>query len=317
MLRMPRSIALILSLGVSAIARAQGVISFNVQASAPTAPQPVGQTIPMNIGYQWNNANGGLHSVSIVLGIPSNLELISASVPAASGSTSSMFQYQSTFTTNIPAPFSTGQPQNVSGNGSFTINVRSRAGSAPGTQQCVTVAGGVDGRSFPQQPVCITVGAAAPAVPPHWTLTQTLSDGTGSTEPNALFRVDLADPSATTSGEPSLVGASIGLSLVATSGTSAAKIVAVTQGPALSSGMPSGWSVVGNLPGTSVAVAMQAPLSPLAPPTSFYVHVSLTGNATGSTTMLKSTLNAGLSNNPTGGLTLNGSNEIRVVAIPK
>ncbi len=155
-------------------------------------------------------------------------------------------------------------------------------------------------------------GSNTPVVS-HWAITHELADGTGITAPTAIFRVRIMNSSAMTPGEPELVSPSVNYSVI-----NPAKIIAVTQSPSPSSGLPAGWTISVGLPSAFTTVTGPATPAPTATLPVLYVHVSLAGVALGGTNQAMASLTYKLSSNPQSApLVIGNTKEIRVVTVLK
>ncbi len=300
-------------------------------ASSANGPQAPGQTFSMTMNYQWSGASSGLHNLTVSFALPSTLELVNSSSPLG-GNPSGLRTFRRSFTTASGNPFN--QAANVSGNGSITLALRFRNGVSAGAQACVLPAISDAGSGGPSSQQCFTAGgsggpggpggpgtgmggkpgggSSTPAVS-HWAITHELADGTGVSAATAIFRVKIVNGSAMAPGEPGLVSPSVNYSVI-----NPAKIVAVSQSPSASSGLPAGWAISGVLPSAAVTVTGPATLAPNATLPVLYVHVSLAGVALGGTNQGVASLIYKLSSNPQSALLVIGNTkEIRVVTVLK
>lgn len=315
-------------------APAPPAISLSLSTSTPAAgPQAPGQTFSMAMNYQWSNASSGMHNLTVSFVVPQALELVNSSSPLG-GNANGFRTYGRSFKTTVGGPFNQ-QAANVSGSGSFTLTLRFRQGVSAGTQACVAPSITDAGQSGPSSQQCFTAassggpggsgggmgggtgggtggGSSTPAVS-HWAIAHELTDGTGITAPTAIFRVRIMNPSAMTPGEPGLVSPSVNYSVI-----TPAKIVAVSQSPSASSGLPAGWAVSAALPAGAITVTGPATLAPTATLPVLYVHVSLAGVALGGTNQAMASLIYKLSTNPQSApLVMGNTKEIRVVTVLK
>lgn len=326
MLHIVLPVAALLLLPPRAVAQTGINLTLNTNSSA-NGPQAPGQQFSMSMNYQWSNAPGGQHNLSVSFSVPAPLEIVNASAPLG-GSPNGMRSFVRSFTTTAAGPFN--QSSNTSGAGSFTLMLRFRAGvtagtqaciapvlrdngpSGPSSQQCFTAGGGSGGPGGPGGPGNPGGGTNTPAVS-HWGINHELADGTGVTAPTAIFRVRILNATPTAVGEPGLVAPIITYSVI-----NPAKIVAVSQSPSPSSGLPMGWTVSGALPSAAVSITGPATLAPTATLPVLYVHVSLTGVALGGTNQAVAALVYKLSSNPQSApMTLGSTKEVRVVTVLK
>ena len=325
-------------LAMPAPAVAPPSISLTLTTSATAnGPQAPGQTFSMTMNYHWSNASHGAHSVTVSFTLPQGLELVNSSSPLG-GNPNGPRTAGRSFNTVTAGPFN--QPSNVSGSGSFTLALRFRQGVNAGTQACVSPAiyDAASSRpsSGPSSQQCFTAAGGGPGGPggpgggmgggpggpgggsntpvvSHWALTHELVDGTGISAPTAIFRVRIVNGSAMVQGEPGLVSPSVNYSVI-----NPAKIVAVSQGPSASSGLPAGWAISGALPSAVITVTGPAALAPTATLPVLYVHVSLAGVALGGTNQAMASLIYKLSSNPQSApLVIGNTKEIRVVTVLK
>lgn len=304
-------------------------LSTFTSASGPQAP---GQNFSLTMNYQWSNASSGSHNLTVSFAVPQALEIVNSSTPLG-GNSNGLRTAGYSFSTVTAGPFK--QPSNVSGNGSFTLALRFRQGVNAGTQACIAPSISDVGSPGSSSQQCFTAGGPGgfggsgggtgggtgggsgggsntPAVS-HWAITHDLVDGTGISAPTAVFRVKIVNGSAMTPGEPGLISPSINYSVI-----NPAKIVAVSQSPSASSGLPAGWAISGALPSAFVMVTGPTTLAPTAMLPELYVHVSLTGMALGGTNKGTASLLHKLSSNPQSALLVIGSTkEIRLVTVLK
>lgn len=317
-----------------AVATPQAIsLTLNTMSSA-NGPQAPGQTFSMTVNYQWSNASSGVHNLRVSFAVPQALEIVNSSSPLNGNPNGVMFAGRS-FKTVTGGPFN--QPSsNVSGNGSFTLALRFRQGVNAGTQACISPSISDAGPSGPSSQQCFTAGGSggpggsgggtgggtggggtgggsgAPVVS-HWAITHELADGTGISAPTAIFRVKIVNGTPMAAGEPGLVSPSLNYSVI-----NPAKIVAVSQSPSASSGLPAGWAISGALPSAFITVTGPATLAPTATLPVLYVHVSLAGVALGGTTQAMASLIHKLSSNPQSApLVIGNTKEIRVVTVLK
>ncbi len=324
--------AALLALPPAAAAPPSISLTLNTTSSA-NGPQAPGQTFSMTMSYQWSNASSGLHTLRVSFALPQALEIVNSSSPL-SGNPNGVQSVGRSFTTASGNPFN--QSSNVSGNGSFTLALRFRQGVNAGTQACLSPAITDAGAPGPSSQQCFTAAGNGPGGPggpgggmgggpggpgggsntpvvSHWAITHELVDGTGISAPTAIFRVRIVNGSAMVQGEPGLVSPSVNYSVI-----NPAKIVAVSQGPSASSGLPSGWAISGALPSAFVTVTGPATLAPTATLPVLYLHVSLTGVALGGTNQAMASLIYKLSSNPQSApLVIGNTKEIRVVTVLK
>lgn len=310
-------------------------LTLNTSSSA-NGPQAPGQTFSMSMNYQWANASNGMHNLVVSFTVPQALEIVNSSSPL-SGNPNGIRSVGRSFNTTSGSPFNK-QSSNVSGNGSFTLALRFRQGVSAGTQACVSPSISDAGPSGPSSQQCFTAGGSGGPGGPgglgggagggtggglgggsntpvvsHWAITHDLADGTGISAPTAIFRVRVVNASAMAQGEPGLVSPSINYSVI-----NPAKIVAVSQSPSASSGLPMGWAISGALPSAAITVTGPATLAPTATLPVLYVHVSLAGVALGGTNQGMASLIYRLSSNPQSApLVIGNTKEIRVVTILK
>lgn len=308
-------------------------LTTSATANGPQAP---GQTFSMTTNYQWLNASNGMHNLTVSFMVPQALELVNSSSPLG-GNPNGLRTAGRSFKTVTGGPFN--KQSNVSGNGAVTVALRFRQGVNPGTQACVSSSIAEAGSGGPSSQQCFTAGGAGGSGGPgggmgggtgggvgggtgggtntpvvsHWAIAHELVDGTGISAPTAIFRVRIVNPSAMAQGEPGLVSPSINYSVI-----NPAKIVAVSQGPSASSGLPMGWAISGALPSAAITVTGPATLAPTATLPVLYVHVSLTGVALGGTNQGMASLIYKLSSNPQSApLVIGNTKEIRVVTVLK
>lgn len=303
-------------------------LSTSSSANGPLAP---GQTFALNVNYQWSNASGGLHTLTVAFTVPQALEIVSSSSPL-NGNPNGIMTAGRSFTTVAAGPFN--QPSNVTGTGSFSLTLRFRQGVSAGTQACVSPSISDAGQPGPSAQQCFTAGGSGgpggpggpgggtgggsgggssiPAVS-HWALTHDLADGTGISASTAIFRVKILNGSATVPGEPGLISPMVTYSVI-----NPAKIVAVSQSPSASSGLPAGWTLSSALPSAVINITGPTTLAPTAMLPELYVHVSLAGVALGGTNRGTAALIYKLSTNPQSALLVLGiPKDIRVVTVLK
>lgn len=322
-------IAALLALPPAAAAPPSIHLTLNTSATA-NGPQAPGQTFSMTMSYQWSNASHGTHNLTMAFTVPQALEIVNSSLPLG-GNPTGMRTVGRSINTVTGGPFN--QSSNTSGSGSLTLNLRFRQGVGAGTQACVSPSIAEANSSGPSSQQCFTAagggpggpggpgggmgggtggGTNAPAVS-HWAITHDLADGTGISAPTAVFRVKIVNSSAMAQGEPGLVAPSVNYSVI-----NPAKIVAVSQSPVASSGLPMGWAISGALPSAAITVTGPATLAPTATLPVLYVHVSLAGVALGGTNQAMASLVYKLSSNPQSApLVIGNTKEIRVVTVLK
>ncbi|MHB1095936.1 MAG: hypothetical protein ACYC3F_07155 [Gemmatimonadaceae bacterium] len=322
--------AALLALPPAAAAPPSISLTLNTSASA-NGPQAPGQTFSMTMMYQWSNASNGMHNLTVSFALPPVLEIVNSSSPLG-GNPNGIRTVGRSFKTLTGGPFN--QSSNTSGNGSFTLALRFRPGVTAGTQVCVKPSITDAGSPGPSSQQCFTAGGnggpSGPGGPgggmgggpgggsnmpviSHWAIAHELVDGTGISAPTAIFRVRIVNSSAMAQGEPGLVSPSVNYSVI-----NPAKIVAVSQGPSASSGLPVGWAISGALPSASITVTGPATLAPTATLPVLYLHVSLTGVALGGTNQAMASLIYKLSSNPQSApLVIGNTKEIRVVTVLK
>lgn len=326
--------AALLALPPAAVAPPSINLTLSTSSSA-NGPQAPGQTFSMSMMYQWSNASNGMHNVTVSFTVPQALEIVNSSSPLG-GNSNGIRTAGRSFTTVTGGPFN--RPSNTSGNGSFALTLRFRQGVSAGTQACVAPSIADAGSPGPSSQQCFTAGGSGgpggsgglgggtgggtggglgggsntPAVS-HWAITHDLADGTGISAPTAIFRVRIVNSSAMAQGEPGLVSPSINYSVI-----NPAKIVAVSQSPSASSGLPMGWAMSGALPSAAITVTGPATLAPTATLPVLYVHVSLTGVALGGTNHGMASLIYKLSSNPQSApLVIGNTKEVRLVTVLK
>lgn len=320
--------AALLAMPAAAVTPPSISLSLSTFTSA-NGPQAPGQNFSLTMNYQWSNASNGSHNLTVAFAVPQALEIVNSSTPLG-GNPNGIRTAGRSFTTVTGGPFN--QSSNTSGNGSFTLTLRFRQGVNAGTQACIAPSIGDGGAPGPSSQQCFTAaggpggsggfgggtgggaggGTNTPAVS-HWAITHELADGTGISAPTAIFRVKIVNSSAMTPGEPGLITPSINYSVI-----NPAKIVAVSQSPSASSGLPAGWAISGALPAAFITVTGPATLAPTATLPVLYVHVSLAGIALGGTNQAMASLLHKLSSNPQSALLVIGSTkEIRLVTVLK
>ncbi len=324
--------AALLVLPPAAVAPPSISLTLNTSSTA-NGPQAPGQTFSMTMVYQWSSASSGMHNLTVGFALPQGLEIVNSSSPL-SGNPNGVRTFQRSFTTASGNPFN--QSSNVSGGGSFTVALRFRQGVSAGTQACVAPSLRDAGSPGPSSQQCFTAAGGGPGGPggpgggmgggpggpgggsntpvvSHWAIAHELVDGTGISAPTAIFRVRIVNGSAMVQGEPGLVSPSVNYSVI-----NPAKIVAVSQGPSASSGLPAGWAISGALPSAVITVTGPAALAPTATLPVLYVHVSLAGVALGGTNQGVASLIYKLSSNPQSApLVIGNTKEIRVVTVLK
>ena len=323
-------VAVLLALPPAAVAPPSISLTLNTSSSA-NGPQAPGQTFSMTMSYHWSNASHGMHNVTVSFTVPQALEIVNSSAPL-SGNPNGIRTAGHSFNTVTGGPFN--KSSNTFGGGSFTLSLRFRQGVNAGTQACVSPGIRDGGTPGPSSQQCFTSGGSGGPGGPggpgggmgggpgggsnmpvisHWAIAHELVDGTGISAPTAIFRVRIVNSSAMAQGEPGLVSPSVNYSVI-----NPAKIVAVSQGPSASSGLPAGWAISGALPSASITVTGPATLAPTATLPVLYVHVSLTGVALGGTNQAMASLIYKLSSNPQSApLVIGNTKEIRVVTVLK
>lgn len=317
-------IAALLAMPATAVTPPSISLSLSTVTSA-NGPQAPGQNFSLTMNYQWSNASNGPHNLTVAFTVPQALEIVNSSTPLG-GNPNGIRTAGRSFTTTTGGPFN--QPSNTSGNGSFTLTLRFRQGENAGAQACIAPSISDGGAPGPSSQQCFTAGGSGgpgggmgggtgggtntPAVS-HWAITHELADGTGISAPTAIFRVKIVNGSAMTPGEPGLITPSINYSVI-----NPAKIVAVSQSPSASSGLPAGWTISGALPAAFITVTGPATLAPTATLPVLYVHVSLAGVALGGTNQAMASLVHKLSSNPQSApLVIGSTKEIRLVTVLK